>query len=134
MRIFTGYRHGAACSAGAASIISRTVPGQGMGISITRSAVDGSGFVMAIHHHSRSAFSLVFDTLLLPLDASHGPYNQSAFIPSHRRQSDPLRYPERFQLKFSLRPTHAAYSLPATPDAALSRHSHRQNALCRFAA
>jgi uncharacterized protein YceK len=59
---------------GCGSIISRTVPGQGHGNQyypgVQWDVRDG----MALSHHS-GPFSLVFDTLLLPLDASHGPYN-----------------------------------------------------------
>ena len=61
---------------GCGSIISRTVPGQG----------HGNQYYPGVQWDVRDSgwryltildlpFSLVFDTLLLPLDASHGPYN-----------------------------------------------------------
>ena len=61
---------------GCGSIISRTVPGQG----------HGNQYYQGVQWDVRDSawryltildlpFSLVFDTLLLPLDASHGPYN-----------------------------------------------------------
>ncbi|EKK1838993.1 YceK/YidQ family lipoprotein [Klebsiella variicola] len=61
---------------GCGSIISRTVPGQG----------HGNQYYPGVQWDVRDSawryltvldlpFSLVFDTLLLPLDASHGPYH-----------------------------------------------------------
>lgn len=60
---------------GCGSIISRTIPGQG----------HGNQYYPGVQWDVRDSawryitvldlpFSLVFDTLLLPLDASHGPY------------------------------------------------------------
>ncbi|MRS88429.1 YceK/YidQ family lipoprotein [Enterobacteriaceae bacterium RIT714] len=66
----------AACAlSGCGSIISRAVPGQG----------HGNQYYPGVQWDVRDSawryitvldlpFSLVFDTLLLPLDASHGPY------------------------------------------------------------
>ncbi len=64
------------CSAAAAALSAVRCPGRGMAINITR-AYSG---MFAIRHGAILTildlpFSLVFDTLLLPLDASHGPYN-----------------------------------------------------------
>ncbi|STV53119.1 outer membrane lipoprotein [Klebsiella pneumoniae subsp. pneumoniae] len=71
----TDHCHGAAAQR-LRSIISRTVPGQG----------HGNQYYPGVQWDVRDSawryltildlpFSLVFDTLLLPLDASHGPYN-----------------------------------------------------------
>lgn len=60
---------------GCGSIISRTIPGQG----------HGNQYYPGVQWDLRDStwryvtiidlpFSLVFDTLLLPIDASHGPY------------------------------------------------------------
>ena len=60
---------------GCGSIISRTIPGQG----------HGNQYYPGVQWDLRESawryvtildlpFSLVFDTLLLPIDASHGPY------------------------------------------------------------
>lgn len=60
---------------GCGSIISRTVPGQG----------HGNQYYPGVQWDLRDSpwcyvtvidlpFSLIFDTLLLPIDASHGPY------------------------------------------------------------
>lgn len=60
---------------GCGSIISRTIPGQGQ----------GNQYYPGVQWDMRDSawryltvldlpFSLVFDTLLLPIDASHGPY------------------------------------------------------------
>ncbi len=72
----TDHCHGAAAQRLRGSIISRTVPGQG----------HGNQYYPGVQWDVRDSawryltildlpFSLVFDTLLLPLDASHGPYN-----------------------------------------------------------
>ncbi|MBJ3815973.1 YceK/YidQ family lipoprotein [Shimwellia pseudoproteus] len=61
---------------GCGSIISRTVPGQG----------HGNQYYPGVQWDLRDSpwryvtvidlpFSLIFDTLLLPVDASHGPYD-----------------------------------------------------------
>ena len=61
---------------GCGSIISRTVPGQG----------HGNQYYPGVQWDLRDSpwryvtvidlpFSLIFDTLLLPIDASHGPYD-----------------------------------------------------------
>ena len=61
---------------GCGSIISRTVPGQGHGNQyypgVQWDVRDSAWRYITIFD---LPFSLVFDTLLLPLDASHGPYN-----------------------------------------------------------
>ena len=61
---------------GCGSIISRTVPGQGHGNQyypgVQWDVRDSAWRYLTI---LALPFPLVFDTLLLPLDASHGPYN-----------------------------------------------------------
>lgn len=63
------------CLSGCGSIISRTVPGQGHGNQyypgVQWDVRDGAWRVLTILDLS---LSLVVDTLLLPVDASHGPY------------------------------------------------------------
>ena len=67
---------------GCGSIISRTLPGQG----------HGNQYYPGVQWDVRDSawryltildlpFSLVFDTLLLPLDASHGPYEYLTLVP-----------------------------------------------------
>ncbi|WP_419057583.1 YceK/YidQ family lipoprotein [Kluyvera georgiana] len=60
---------------GCGSIISRTIPGQGHGNQyypgVKWDLRDSAWRYVAIID---LPFSLVFDTLLLPIDASHGPY------------------------------------------------------------
>lgn len=63
---------------GCGSIISRTVPGQGHGNQYYPGVqwdVRDSAWRYLTITILDLPFSLVFDTLLLPLDASHGPYN-----------------------------------------------------------
>lgn len=63
------------CLSGCGSIISRTVPGQGHGNQyypgVQWDVRDGACRVLTILD---LPLSLVVDTLLLPVDASHGPY------------------------------------------------------------
>ncbi|MXP49535.1 YceK/YidQ family lipoprotein [Pantoea sp. Eser] len=63
------------CLSGCGSIISRTVPGQGHGNQyypgVQWGVRDGAWRVLTILD---LPLSLVVDTLLLPVDASHGPY------------------------------------------------------------
>lgn len=63
------------CLSGCGSIISRTVPGQGHGNQyypgVQWDVRDGAWRVLTILD---LPLSLVVDTLLLPVDASHGPY------------------------------------------------------------
>lgn len=66
----------AACAlSGCGSIISRAVPGQGHGNQyypgVQWDMRDGAWRYITVLD---LPFSLVFDTLLLPIDASHGPY------------------------------------------------------------
>ncbi|MGB7800133.1 MAG: YceK/YidQ family lipoprotein [Buttiauxella sp.] len=60
---------------GCGSIISRAVPGQGHGNQyypgVQWDVRDGAWRYITVLD---LPFSLVFDTLLLPIDASHGPY------------------------------------------------------------
>ncbi len=63
------------CLSGCGSIISRTVPGQGHGNQyypgVQWDVRDGAWRVLTILD---LPLSLVVDTLLLPVDSSHGPY------------------------------------------------------------
>ena len=109
---------------GCGSIISRTIPGQG----------HGNQYYPGVQWDVRDSawryvtildlpFSLVFDTLLLPIDIHHGPINVH---PTHQLLCVLPRYPAVAQAEIPPRPIHVMYSHLATPGGSLSHHSRRQ--------
>ena len=90
---------------GCGSIISRTVPGQG----------HGNQYYPGVQWDVRDSgwryltildlpFSLVFDTLLLPLDASHGPYNCLTLVPLVGRRLSLFGVQRGLELEFTFIP------------------------------
>ena len=108
---------------GCGSIISRTIPGQG----------HGNQYYPGVQWDVRDSawryvtildlpFSLVFDTLLLPIDIH----------PTHQLLRVLPRYPAVAQAEIPPRPIHVMYSLPATPGGSLSHHSRHQKHFARL--
>jgi hypothetical protein len=88
---------------------------------------------MALHHRLDLPFSLVFDTLLLPLDASHGPYNNQRSSHSSAAVC-PSSVSRGVQLKFSFIPLMQRILFQPLLTQLYLVIIAVKNALCRFAA